>query len=258
MVLRLIPIILALVCLSGGPARAATPSVVGRLLFDGQLLSAPVQPSFWFRNEITNQVASAQVEVKQGQFQIFGLPPGNYGVSVTTDLNQANAPGMPGDLTAWQHFSVNQGMVTNLDIPMTKLIHLKSPVDNANLVKGRDCDGMNILKSPVKVAWEPVVEHATYDYAIITADCMPFKYGDVVASGTTNDLSELINLPPNKWNQMYLLKLGARRNGQYVGSLQINGATFYGWDYRFRIKKQGWFSGLSDDLESLWFRFHSK
>ncbi|WP_277057775.1 carboxypeptidase-like regulatory domain-containing protein [Trichlorobacter lovleyi] len=258
MVQRLIAFILVMACLNGGAARAATPSVTGRLLFDGQLFSAPVQPSFWFRNEITNQVASAQVEVVDGRFTISGLPPGNYGVSVTIDLNQANAPGMPGDFSAWKHFSVNQGMVTNLDIPMTKLIHLTSPVDNANLVKGRDCDGMNILKSPVKVAWEPVVEHATYDYAIITADCMPFKYGGVVASGTTNDLSELINLPPNKWNQMYLLKLGARRNGHYVGSLQINGATFYGWDYRFRIKKQGWFSGLSDDLESLWFRFHSK
>jgi len=46
MVQRLIAFILVMACLNGGAARAATPSVTGRLLFDGQLFSAPVQPSF--------------------------------------------------------------------------------------------------------------------------------------------------------------------------------------------------------------------
>lgn len=258
MLQRLIAIILVLVCLTSGSAHAATASVVGQLLFEKQLILTSVKPRFWFRNEITNQIVSPQVDVSQGQFQIFGLPPGNYGVSVSIDLNQTNPPDMPGDLTAWKQFSVNPGIVTKLDIPFTKLMHLISPADNAKFVKGSSCDEGNVHTSPIKVAWEPIAEDALYDYLVMTADCKPFRYRNEVASGSTSDLSALVNLPPNKWNQMYLLKIGARRNGAYIGSLQVYGANFYGWDYRFRIKKQGWFSGLFYDLESLWFRFRSK
>lgn len=231
---------LVLYFLSSGICFAEAPSVKGKLKFDGEVLweISRVEPSFWFRNEDTGKVATGVVEYEKGEYEVYGLGPGNYGVAINVDLNPENPRTYPGDLRAWRKFSVSRGQTTRLNVDLSKLIHLVKPEDNGKAIPnwGAECQSKTSFDSPVRFEWKPIAEGAYYDYKVTKSTCSPFTYGEVVASGTTKDTRIEISLEPNRDNDIYRFTLGARKDGRRIGSLMTHGGSGHGWDYRFRIR----------------------
>lgn len=219
---------------------AETPSVRGKLKYDGEVLwkLSRVEPRFWFRNEDTGKVAGGAAKYEEGTYEVYGLGPGNFGMAINVDLNPENPSSYPGDLRAFRRFSVNKGQPTRLDVDLTKLIHLTKPEDNGEPIPnwGARCTDKTSFKGELRFAWEPIAEGAYYDYKITKATCSPFSYGDAVASGTTKNTYAIVNLEESGDNDIFIFYLSARKDGRRIGSLMTHGGRGHGWDYRFRIK----------------------
>lgn len=232
---------IVLVCILAITASyAGGPSVAGKLKYDGDLLwdISRVEPRFWFRNNDTNKVAGGDAEYLKGKYEMHGLMPGNYGMAVNVDLNPENPLMYPGDLRAFRSFSVSRKGTTRLNVDLTKLIHLTKPVDNAVALTGwgLKCENKTVIKGPVTFEWEPITKGAYYNYKISKATCKPFKFGEVVASGTTQETQLMISLPVNSRNTVYRFTLNARKDGRAIGSFMTHGDNGHSWDYRFRVR----------------------
>lgn len=215
-------------------------SVKGTIKFDGSAIDtiSPVEPKFWLRNEDCNCAVTPRIKYKNGQFRIYELPAGNYGMSVDIDSNQVN-PGMyPGDFRAWTQFNVTEGNKTNLDVDVTKIIHMVSPQDNGNVMRYWDaeCDAKIAFPSLVEFSWEQIDQNAYYDYHVSRMSCSPYKTLDTIIGNTTQDSRIVLELPNSAPNEFYQFHLNARKNGKIIGTLMTHGGNGYGWDYRFRVK----------------------
>ncbi len=217
-----------------------TYQIKARLLYDGteidKITEAP--PTFWFRNEKTNNVPKPTTKYEKSYVKIYGLPTGEYGMSVNIDANPEN-PGMyPGDYQAWSRFEINKGQKSEFDIDLLKIIHLTSPQDNGTLMRFWDaeCEGKIAVRSPVVFSWDIVDADVYYDYQIEKVSCSPYKTLDAIASGTTQTTSLSLPLPPSGPNEFYQMTLRARKNGRSIGLLLTHGGSGHGWDYRFRVK----------------------
>ena len=220
---------------------AETPALKGMLKFNGKLLwdVSHVEPRFWFRNEDTGKVAAGVAEYNRGKYEVFGLTPGNYGVSVTVNLNSENPPTYPGDLRTFQRFAVASNKTTRLNLDLAKTIRLIKPEDNDQPIPnwGAKCTSKTSFKGPVIFfKWKPIAEGASYNYQVTKPRCKPFTFGDVVKSGTTKETQIVIPLDINGENDIYRFTLKAHKNGRTIGSLMTHGASGHGWDYRFRVR----------------------
>ncbi len=217
-----------------------TLAVKGILEFDNELLSdiSRVEPRFWFRNEATGKVAGAVAEYKAGEYEVYGLEPGNYGMSINVDLNPANPLMYPGDLRTWKTFSVSEKNPTRLNLNLTKLIYLIKPVDNGRQIPGwgGKCQNTPSISGPVTFEWKPLADNVYYDYSISKPTCKPFSFGKAIASGSTQDTKVTIPLEASSSNSIYLFKLNARKDGRTIGSLMTHGGNGHGWDYRFKVR----------------------
>lgn len=219
---------------------AETPSVKGKLKFDGELLwdVSRVEPRFWFRNEGTGKVAGGVAEYNKGNYEVFGLESGNYGMSVTVDLNPENPPTYPGDLRSFRRFSVTEGKTTRLNVDLAKTIHLIKPEDNGQAIPnwGAKCKEKTSFKGPVTFEWESVADGVYYDYKVTKPSCEPFTFGEAVESGTTKETQVTIPLDRSGSNDIYRFTLSARKDGRTIGMLMTHGGSGHGWDYRFRVR----------------------
>ncbi|QOX79293.1 hypothetical protein FY034_10235 [Trichlorobacter lovleyi] len=146
---------------------------------------------------------------------------------------------LQGDLKVGVQLNLENDKPKKLDINMTKLIHITSPIDNAKKISRKNCGKGEIHKPPVEIAWEPVVSDAEYIYEIYKGRCEPFSYGDVVARGSTKELFLDINLPVTKSNEFYIFMLTAKKNGIFVGSMETRSRNFLAFDYSFRVIQSG-------------------
>jgi serine/threonine protein kinase len=222
-----------------GPAFTGK-GVRGHILFDGQPVSnfTTLKPRFWFRDEKEGKVAQADAIYQNSEFEISGLPPGHYGMSIQIDLNQENPLSYPGDLRAWTVFTVSKESTPKIPVEMQQIIHLIQPEDNGVALKNWNqcCEtGEPVLGQSFKFGWKPLAGNVFYDYTISRVTC-PYVAHQTAASGTTKDTSVSIHLPPSNENEYYLLQLYARKEGRMIGMLMTHGANGYGWDYRFRVK----------------------
>jgi hypothetical protein len=213
--------------------------VRGGVLFDGRPITeiTQLQPSVWFRNESTGRIVSAELIYKDGEFEIRGLPPGTYGVSMNFDRNQMNPQNFPGDLRAWQTFAIVDDADTMLNISVKQLIHMIKPEDNGRVLPSwnRCCEeGKPRHSSALELQWSSLGKNIFYDYTISRLEC-PYKTVESIASGTTDQTKVKLNLPPNRPNEYYLLQIDARKDGKEIGMLMTHGANGHGWDYRFRV-----------------------
>ena len=221
--------------------KAFTPVLKGRILHDGELVwnISKAQPKFWFRNEDTGKGADGFAEYNQGHYEVSGLGPGRYGMSVFIDLNSENPREYPGDLRTWTGFKVTDNGPTIKDVNLTKLIHMVKPQDNGKEIPkwGAKCEERILLKGPVVFEWKPVVEGVTYGYSINKGTCKPFSYGKRIVSAKTRGTQVTIPLGASGANELYFFKLKAVKDGRTIGTLMTHGERGHGWDYRFKVNK---------------------
>ncbi|MBI4596221.1 MAG: protein kinase [Candidatus Tectomicrobia bacterium] len=215
-----------------------SPVLSGKLLHDGlPITKFTANPAtFWFRNESTGKEQAAQVRYQEGAFEMFGLPPGRYGVDVRI---RTGGVGYTGNFVAWKTFSiVDEEVRQELNIDLHRIIHMTSPQDNSAGLARWDakCEGKMSFPALVRFAWEPLGEGTTYGYSIERYRCEPFQRIDTVVDGSTLETQLNVDLLSSSKNEMYLLRLSARKGDLLVGRLEtygINGGR--GWDYRFRV-----------------------
>ena len=217
-------------------------TVRGKVLFDGKPITevTSMQPEFWFRDETKGTEVSAETVYSNGEFEIRGLAPGQYGISLQFDKNQSNPLSYPGDLRAWQKFSVTEKSNSIIQVEPLQLIHMVKPDDNGKVLRdwGRCCEtGKPAHPGKLKLQWTSLGENVFYDYTISRLGC-PYQTLDSAASGTTQETSIELNLPRSNSNEYYLLTVYARKDGRQIGMLMTHGANGYGWDYRFRVGGQ--------------------
>ncbi|MCP4401378.1 MAG: serine/threonine protein kinase [bacterium] len=219
----------------------ARPVLRGRLRFDGRPITdfSSYEPTFWFRNEDSGKEQSARVKYENGRFEIYGLPPGNFGISVNLDANMENAWSYPGDFRTWKPFSVVKGKNPDMDLEMLQIIRLSSPQDNNSVMEkwGAECMEKINFRSPLTFRWEPLADDVYYDYQITRMNCLDnYNSAGTVAEGTIRETEVRLDLPSTRKDEVYGLHLYARKEGKRIGMLITHGSSGYGWDYRFRVE----------------------
>ncbi len=217
------------------------PGIQGRLFFDNRPITdfSTHAPTFWFRNEDTGKEQSARVRHENGTFYVYGLPVGNFGVSVNLDANMQNPWSYPGDFRVWKPFSIIEGENPELILNLQQIIRMTSPQDNGAVMElwGAECMEKISFRSPVTFRWEALGQDMYYDYQITRMACLNnYNSAGTVTGETITDTEITVNLPPSKDNECYGFHLYARKEGRRVGMLITHGASGYGWDYRFRVK----------------------
>jgi serine/threonine protein kinase len=222
------------------PIIVSSKDVAGHLYFDGKPIGnfSNVQPNFWFRDEDTGKVISAEAEYKDGIFRFVGLPAGTYGVQTTVDASMNNPSMYPGDYYAWTQFTVRANNNPQLRIDLKRVIHMTSPENNNVAMPNWTIEPSKMTLLPngkVKITWDSLGENVFYDYKV-SQMAAPYKFLSAVSSGTINETSVIVDLPSNSQDEYYLLTIEARKVGRQIGLLMTHGAGGMGWDYRFRVK----------------------
>ncbi len=224
-------------------AGAADPNSIvaeGRLLFDGKPFVNPGAPAplFWFRDEVTKKVVKPRVDVAAGAFSIRDLPPGRYAMSVRVDLEPRNPNIFPGDLTAWEEFTIESGRTASLEVLLRVVMHLVQPVDNGVFIQGWDvpCGAGNVSPGKLVFSWEALAAGTRYDVSVDRLQCgRGFATAGRIFTRSTTEAWVKIDLPPNNEGECYSFRLTANREGRTVGILSTHGKTGVGWDYRYNV-----------------------
>jgi hypothetical protein len=196
------------------------PTISGRLLFDGQLITVFTdgEPSFWFRNEAIGKEQPAQTRYRDGGFTFIGLPPGKFLVSIGIDANRGNLRGYPGDFHISHTFDVLVAGTEPFDINLGKVIRLTSPEDT-NVQLARTPKN---LSGPVRLAWEPILPSADYSWNLD---------GPGRQNGVTKDCELSLDLAPGK----YSFRLRAHKDGRFIGQMLVHPDRALAWHYAFEV-----------------------
>jgi len=223
------------------PPVDANPVVAeGRMLFDGKPFANPAAPAplFWFRDEGRKAEVKPRVDYAAGAFTVRGLSPGRYAMSVRIDLEPGNPKTFPGDLTAWEEFSVEAGRPAALEVSLRTVMHLVQPVDNGAIIGGWDvpCGAENVHPGKVVFSWDALGPGTRYDVSVDRLACgRGYTAAGRVFASSTPETWVNVDLPPNQDKECYSLRLTANRGGRTVGIMNTHGKTGIGWDYRFTV-----------------------
>ncbi len=226
---------------SGGAGKDIV--ITGRLFFDGKPLSEYTKATATFRvysRDLNQWITPAyEYDPETAAFTLQVIAEGSYSCNVEVDANGANPERYPGDYKGSGHFSAWFTSAQSLKIDMDRIIHLVEPQNNDKPVVGWGawCFNKVQFKTPVRVSWEPVERDVYYTYTVNRTICSPFSEKELVAGDTTTATSVILDLPPNREGEIYLMNITARKNGRSVGSIMVHGGNGYGWDYRFRAVK---------------------
>ncbi len=217
--------------------------IKGKLYFDGKPLSDYTNAAVTLRiysQQLGQWTTPAyEYDAATASFTLHVIAEGNYSCNAEVDANPENPKLYPGDYKGSGHFSAWVTSTPFLKIDMERLIHLMTPQDNGKPMKGwgAACFNKTEFESPVRISWEPVEKDVYYTYTVNRTECDPFAQKEMVAGDTTTATSVILDLPPNKGVEIYLLQIVARKNGRIVGSLMTHGSNGWSWDYRFRAVK---------------------
>jgi serine/threonine protein kinase len=199
------------------------------------------QPRFWIRDQRTGKRIKAPVDYQQGQFQIRGLPAGDYGLNIAFDTNPQNPLQYPGDLRAWSEFEIKAGQAPpQLDLALIQLLHLTSPIDNNRPWSewGQQCEGGAHLPAVPEFQWQSLGPGVVYDYQLSEESCSgsntetPSK---LLFSGSTAQTLLKLKLSPNQPQHYYKLRLEARQEGIKIARLRLHGPQDHDWDFKFKL-----------------------
>lgn len=223
------------------PGSLPPPQVEGRLQFDGKPLSetTKARARLWFRNEDSGAAHPVEGQQEVGDhFGLADLPPGRYYVNAYVDMHGDLKPpwkhGVPGDYTAGANFEVPKDRT--LEIAMRRIIHLRSPRDNAGTIEGweQPCEGKPAVAGRVPFEWDALDADAVYSYSVRRIMC-PYRDMGEMLRGTTTKTRLSLALTPSAAGEFYLFTLEAAKAKRPVGLLMTRGDAGEGWDFRFRV-----------------------
>lgn len=234
-----------------GPAGPAPPSwlrhgegrVLGTVTFEGRPVSevTDLSPRFWMRDERTGKQVPAEVryDPHSGGFAVEGLPPGEYYLSARLDTEGMNPLPYAGDLAGGARLRTADAP---WDVEVREVLHLLAPEDNSGPFPRRarsECEGGGFRTTgPVRVRWErPRLVRSrdlTYRVMVVRLAC-PYRRKGLVASRQTTETEVLLDLPPTREGEFYLMNVEALAGRRRVASLITHGRNFLAWDYRFRV-----------------------
>jgi len=214
----------------------------GRMLFDGKPFANPAAPPplFWFREEGKKTEVKPRVDYAAGAFTVRGLTPGRYAMSVRVNLEPGNPNLFPGDLTAWEEFTLEAGRPASIEVSLRTVMHLVQPVDNGVVIRGWDvpCGAGNVSPGKLVFSWEALDPGTRYDVSIDRLTCgRGYAVAGRVLTRSTTEAWLKVELPPNQGGECYSFKLSANRGERTVGIMTTHGKTGLGWDYRFTIAR---------------------
>jgi hypothetical protein len=214
-----------------------TYTVQGRLTYNGAARTPTAPPRFFLRNEDTGQQQNATISYTGGDtFTISGLPSGNFGVEVVSNENPDNPVNFPGDFYSWTTFNSVIASDGGFDVRLTRLIHLKTPFDNASAFAGPlTCPLALSIVGPTQISWDAIDVSATYSYRIDKMTCPFTTVQNMVAGSTTGTSATFEPLPTTGPNEYYRLTLSASSAQIPVGQIMMIGTNWWGWDVRFRV-----------------------
>jgi hypothetical protein len=233
----------ALVAAAPAPPGDANPVVAeGRLLLDGKPFAntAAPAPLFWFREEGKKAEVKPRVEYAAGAFTIRGLSPGRYAMSVRINLEPGNPNIFPGDLTAWEEFTLEAGRPASLQVSLRTVMHLVQPVDNGVVISGWDipCGAGNASPGKLVFSWDALEPETRYNVSVDRLLCgRGYAVAGRVLTRSTTEASLTVELPPNQEGECYSFRLSASRGERSVGIMTTHGKTGLGWDFRFSVLK---------------------
>ena len=218
--------------------------VSGTILFNGRPLSEYTDktPQIWAASGEDGSYPSTNISYDNstGEYEIRGLPPGEYYVGFYVDVSQPfdGQLGMPLDLLNWKTLKVpDEQTVFELDIDLPRVIRLNHPVDSINGLTNEEDPAVQPA-GPLQIAWDPIEEADSYRVQIVKN--WP---GEQYAKDPQEDFGETVvatnlevNLPISDAGEWYELSVYAYdSDGRVVGQLVSEEEGGYVFHYEFRI-----------------------
>lgn len=219
-----------------GPAAAAT--LTGSVLYNGEpiMLHASNPVGFWARDENAGTVVVAEWVFDAGTSTYsVELPPGTYGVQ-THLFEPGIEPGFfPGNYYGFKVLTIPpDAQLVNVDLPMVRLLHLVSPIDNNLREWMAPPYDLYLPDNPIRFAWEPIAEAARYAYQVQEWQNSPYQFVRWAASGSVSSTFVDLQFPATDDGRHYEFELFAyNSDGVFVGRIMIVYDRGVGWDYRF-------------------------
>jgi len=159
-------------------------------------------------------------------------------MSVRINLEPGNSNLFPGDLTAWQEFTLEPGRPVSIEVSLRIVMHLVQPVDNGAIIHGWDvpCGAGNVSPGKLVFSWDALDPGTHYNVSVDRLVCgRAYASAGRVFTRSTTEAWMKIDLPPSQEGECYSFRLSANRDGRTVGIMTTHGKTGIGWDYRFSV-----------------------
>jgi hypothetical protein len=212
----------------------------GRVLYNGNpVISYTTNPvEGWIRDEKTGQmvIRTWNFNVTDSTYSISDLYQGTFGVET-----HIFAPGVPGFFPG-NYYGFKTPIIIEegeeevvVDLEITKLIHLTSPIDN-NTLEQLPPPYDSYLWTNILFQWDAIAEAVRYEYNVDKYQSDPYLFIQRTLYGGISGTSAMVSLAPNKENHHYNFHLYAyNAAGSLVGRLMIVYDRGHGWDYRFVV-----------------------
>ena len=180
-------------------------------MFDGKPFANPAAPPplFWFREEGKKTVVKPRVDYAAGAFTVRGLSPGRYAMSVRINLEPGNPNIFPGDLTAWEEFTLEAGRTASLEVSLRTVMHLVQPVDNGVVIRGWDvpCGAGNVSPGKLVFSWDALDPGTHYNVSVDRLLCdRGYAIAGRVLTRSTTEAWLKVDLPPEPGGGMLLVQ----------------------------------------------------
>jgi len=211
--------------------------ITGHVLYAGNPITEYVTTDpfqFWIRDESTGHELSAAKVYSHGVYQISGVPIGQYGIGL--NYGDSNTWTYPGSFGVWKLVTVPSGTDTlHQDLECAKIIHLLSPVDNANALDYKSDSLPTYNTTTIRFAWDSIAEATTYNYIVyLWKNQMITQW----ASGSTTSTEEVLSFGINAAGEHYYVGLYAYGTSGMVGDFRMNYADgSFGWGYEFIVNE---------------------
>jgi hypothetical protein len=216
------------------------PSAKGKIYFNGESISkiTHVNPQIDLRNFKTGRIKNPNISYENGTFEVFGLTEGRHSVGIEIDANINNPKTYPGDFEGATVFSVTKDKTAEFVLEPYQIINLIKPINNDKTLPKRNakCEENDTYSGPITFEWLPIAKGIKYSYEIHKSKCLPVKFNNKLASGTTEDTKATLELDPNEPGYLYSFSIRAMSNNRRVGTLIVHDKSGYSYDYRFRVK----------------------
>ena len=217
--------------------RPARSSFEGTVLFNGRPLTEEIDRDvdIWIRDEqfpFSSILFDSRYSTSDATYVISAIPASIYGISRSIDID--NSGGFnAGDYYAWDTgHEVEPDTTERLDLPIQRILHLVTPVDNASPTSSSGDPIPTYRQSGFVIGWAPMCEARVYTAWI-------FRNVDGKSNRIlTENLEDTIwrpSLAPNEPNESYEFRIQATGATDPVGTFIMPLTNGFTSVFRFRI-----------------------